>query len=242
MTKLSKLKNIAEQLLAALKLKNRRYIQRRLKQLIALNGELDDDHSELSEAIGAEISKIQENLDNHNECMGYGGVIVKMIQDKEVREVKNKFVFNEIIGMRKKLFSLKRQKEILEKSKKIIIKKSLPNDSIEKILITGSLIIFEFGEYDEVVEKFGRRYSDVDCVFIVNDQFKPNNGWEVIAEREYWNVYEIGKLERKFPIQALVVNKRLLKDKRAIAEGEKKKVPMRLEKGKVKFLEIYDKN
>ena len=106
-------------------------------------------------------------------------------------------------------------------------------------MITGSLIIYEFGEYDKLIEKFKRKYSDIDCVFIVKNKFRPNLKWKIIAKRKYWSVYEIGKLENKYSIQALIFNKRLLKNKNAIKEGEAKKVPMRLDKGKVKFNRIY---
>lgn len=87
MKKLRKLKRIAEQLLAAIELQNKRFIQRRLNQLIALNGELDD--KELSEVIGAEISKIQKNLKEHKKCMLYSGVIVKLI-DSHIKERESK--------------------------------------------------------------------------------------------------------------------------------------------------------
>jgi hypothetical protein len=88
----------AKNLLAAFELNKKRYIRRRLRQLIALNGILSEKAGingqqriiSLSQQIGAELSKIQGNIDNYSECMKYVGIIVKLCNNLSINKCKFK--------------------------------------------------------------------------------------------------------------------------------------------------------
>tara|TARA_Y100000310_G_C20569050_1_gene757038 strand:+ start:91 stop:1269 length:1179 start_codon:yes stop_codon:yes gene_type:complete len=84
--KLEQIKYYSEQLLAAIERNKRRYINRRLRQLTAVNGTLAEESTQedilaMTEKIGAEITRIEENLNNPTDCLKYAGVIVKMISE-----------------------------------------------------------------------------------------------------------------------------------------------------------------
>ncbi|MBD3355218.1 hypothetical protein GF361_04505 [Candidatus Woesearchaeota archaeon] len=127
--RIERIEYISKQLLAAFKLNNETYIRRRLRQLIALNGRLYSkaisgkaglEICNITDAIGAEISKIQENLDNPEECMKYVGVILELIGKKEKIEIDFQIEtikdVEDLIDLFKKLDSNKEYLEFKNKS------------------------------------------------------------------------------------------------------------------------------
>ncbi len=139
--------------------------------------------------------------------------------------------------VKKNLFSLRYQKRIFNKLEQFLQKMSR-DSNIHKILITGSVLNNRLGRYVEYLgEKYDRTYSDIDLVFIVKPKFQIRKSWMVLAKRPYWRVYRIAHIDHKFPIEALIVQKGLIRNRKAVKACEKKGIPIKLERSKNKYLE-----
>ncbi len=143
----------------------------------------------------------------------------------------------------KKIYPVEEQRRILDAATVYIRGRLLPDSRVDKILIDGSLASWQFGEYDRPLpEKYGSgRHSDIDCVAIVDEGYAPNPEWKEVARRLFWEVYELGVLEGKYPVQCLFVKKSALQNKEAVEQGEAYGVPMKLESSKNQYVLIYDR-
>jgi len=139
----------------------------------------------------------------------------------------------------KRIFSVEYQERIFKKLEKYLEKTFSSDKKIDKILITGSLLKRELGKYEKYLgEKYDRIYSDIDLVFMVKDGFKVRKQWKLLAERPYFRVYRLSYIENKIPVEAVIVNKKFMKNKKAITLCENKGIPMKLEKSKNKYKEF----
>lgn len=78
---------------------------------------------------------------------------------------------------RKDIFSAAQQKLILTQIKKFIYNNLPPNTKLYKIRLFGSLAKGTFGKYAGKWK--GREFSDVDVLFVVDDDFKPPRKWRI---------------------------------------------------------------
>ena len=142
--------------------------------------------------------------------------------------------------MKKQIFSINYHKKISNKLKKYLNKNFLTDKKIEKILITGSFLKNKLGKYEKYLgKKYDRTYSDIDLVLIVKNGFVIRKRWKLLAKRPYYKVYRLGYLvEKKIPVEAVILNKRFLKNKKAVALCEKKGIPMKLEKSRINYVDF----
>ena len=129
------------------------------------------------------------------------------------------------------------QRKILKKAKDFILKDLLPNDKINKIIVLGSIVKGTFGRYEKAFKK--RRYSDIDVLLLVENDFKVPKRWKTHLKSHLYNVYDIRKLDNKVLIQYIVCKKRSYQNKKHQKEAEKWGVPLLLKKSKHKFIVLY---
>lgn len=139
--------------------------------------------------------------------------------------------------IKKNLFSLQYQKRIFNKLE-LFLHKMSKDKGLYKILITGSIVNNRLGKYVTYLgEKYDRVYSDIDLVFIVEPKFKIKKSWKVLAKRPYWKVFRVGYISCKFPIEVLVIQRSVIRNKKATRVCENKGIPITLEKSKNRYLE-----
>ncbi len=151
----------------------------------------------------------------------------------------------------KKIYSRKEHSRILRESTDYIKRNLLPDSRVVRIMITGSLVKDDFGEYDKPLdeEKYGyRQVSDIDCVAFVDDDYSPKLEWKLVARRPvgidppFWEVYRIGLLEEKYPVECLFIKGSILGIPEAIEIGENKGIPMKPDSSKNKHIIIYQRS
>jgi predicted nucleotidyltransferase len=122
---------------------------------------------------------------------------------------------------KKTIFPTEYQEEIWKKVKKFIAEKILPDENIIEIVVTGSMVTKQLGEYDKKIVKpfYERKFSDIDLLISVKKDFKPKEDWQVL--RKSGEPSEIGNtssyiltwIDDKFPVVALVFEKSIEKAK-----------------------------
>ena len=127
----------------------------------------------------------------------------------------------------KRILSIGEQKAIIEKAKKLVIDEILPGNDITIIMLTGGAVNHNMGKYAKPLDDVHKRqYSDVDFVVVVKNKYRINAKWELIAKREHWEVYRIGYVNGKYPIECLFLKEQYLSNENIIREGESKGIPM----------------
>ncbi|MBI4163397.1 MAG: hypothetical protein HY512_00925 [Candidatus Aenigmarchaeota archaeon] len=134
------------------------------------------------------------------------------------------------------------QKKLIEEASQLFRKAFLPDVDVDKIMITGGAAEGRLGEYDVPLgEKYGNRMvSDIDGVAIVEDGYKPNSEWKLVAKRDFWEVYRIGEVAEKYPVECLILRRSSIVKKKVVERGEFYGIPMTSDT-KNKFIVIYER-
>ncbi|MBD3156004.1 MAG: hypothetical protein GF368_05115 [Candidatus Aenigmarchaeota archaeon] len=140
---------------------------------------------------------------------------------------------------KKTIFSKFRQEAILKKTKKFVLEDLLPNPKINKIILFGSLVEGNFGEYERPFKN--RRYSDVDVLLIVEDDFEVPEEWGEHFHCDIYDVYNSHMMDEEILVQYIVCRKNSYQNKEHQKESEKWGVPLSLEKSKHKNIIIHEK-
>jgi predicted nucleotidyltransferase len=145
----------------------------------------------------------------------------------------------------KNIFPIKKQKFILSHIKKYISENPPPNTNLYKKRIFGSIAKGTFGKYDSKWK--GREFSDVDVLFVVDDDFKPPKNWKVhfTAEKKVWVVYDVATVpiltedETVFvDVQYIILTESFAKKGETIARAESWGIPLKKFFSKNKHLSL----
>ena len=139
---------------------------------------------------------------------------------------------------KKTVFPESRQKKILEKAKKFVLVDLLPNPKINKIVLFGSLVEGKFGEYEKPFKD--RKYSDVDVLLMVEENFEVPNQWGEHFHCEMYDVYNAHMMD-EILVQYMVCRKSQYQNEKYQEESEKWGVPLSLDESKHKNMVIYEK-
>lgn len=145
----------------------------------------------------------------------------------------------------KNIFSLEKQTFILDEMKKWINNNLPQKTSIYKKRIFGSSAQAKFGKYEAKIK--GREYSDIDILFVVDDNFNPPKEWTVQFEcvKDVWIVYDVAIVPVKtvdetisVEVQFIVLKKTFAEKPETIKEAEKWGIPLRDIDTKNKFISL----
>jgi predicted nucleotidyltransferase len=142
----------------------------------------------------------------------------------------------------KNIFPIKKQMLILGQIKKFIRENLPPNTKFYRKRLFGSLAKGTFGKYNEKFK--GRKYSDVDILFVVDDNFKPPKKWKVHFEcvKKVWVVYDVAEVpieteDETVPVevQYIILTKTFANKLETIVSAEKWGIPLGRSSTKNKF-------
>ncbi len=145
----------------------------------------------------------------------------------------------------KTIFPIKKQKLIMSHIKEYIANNLPPNTKLYKKRLFGSLAKGTFGKYDGKWK--GREFSDVDVLFVVDDDFKPLKTWKVhfTAEKKVWVVYDIAQVPVStedevviIDVQYIVLTKSFAKKGETVARAESWGIPLKRFFSKNKFISL----
>lgn len=140
---------------------------------------------------------------------------------------------------KKNVFPKSEQREILKRAKEFVLGDLLPNPKINKIILFGSLIEGKFGEYGKPYKD--RKYSDVDVLLFVEEDFEVPDDWGEHFHCDMYDVYNARMMDGKILVQYMVCRKSSYQNKEYQKESEKWGVPLSLEKSKHRYIVIYEK-
>ncbi|NOX71492.1 MAG: hypothetical protein GXO64_02220 [Candidatus Micrarchaeota archaeon] len=124
---------------------------------------------------------------------------------------------------KKRVLPMDEQERIIKEAVELVRRELSGNPRVKLVMLTGSALSYSIGKYEKPLsEKYARQYSDIDFTAITGGKLSPKPGWALIAERDFWEVYRLGKIEGKYPVECLFIEDATLKDdeKRKIAEGK----------------------
>jgi len=145
----------------------------------------------------------------------------------------------------KHIFSIKKQKLILNKIKKYISDNLPPNTKLYRKRLFGSLAKGTFGKYDGKYK--GREFSDVDILFVVDDNFKPLKKWKVHFNcvDKVWVVYDVAEVPVKTEdetvlvlVQYIILTKTYSEKPDTIDNAEQWGIPLKKSSSKNKFIDL----
>jgi predicted nucleotidyltransferase len=150
------------------------------------------------------------------------------------------------IRPKKTKFSLRIQKELREKAIKLIKEEFLPDKDILKIILIGSSVKGNFGQYDS--PGFRRSlYSDFDFIFLIKDNYKIPN-WlkkepsaKPFLDNRLNLTYRNKKvIDNKYDIEIFFIRETDAKNKEIQKLGEKAGIAI-TKNTKNKYIVIYKK-
>lgn len=124
---------------------------------------------------------------------------------------------------KKHFFPEEKQQELLKEAEKIVRERFLPDDEVNEIILFGSLVKGEFGRYE--TDYRGRKFSDIDILLKVSENYKPKPEWEVKDSHELYTVYRGEKIEG-FEVDYVICPEEIYKGEENIAEGLEWGVPI----------------
>jgi predicted nucleotidyltransferase len=145
----------------------------------------------------------------------------------------------------KLIFSKSKQSYILAQIKQWIANNLPPNTALYEKRIFGSLAKGTFGKYQ--TEFKGRKFSDVDILFVVDDDFSPPKEWKVHFEcvKDVWVVYDVAIVpidtedETVFvEVQYIILKKTYSENIKTITEAEKWGIPLMKSDTKNKYISL----
>lgn len=143
----------------------------------------------------------------------------------------------------KTIFSIEKQTMVQNQIKKWLRNNLPPNTEFYRKRIFGSLAKGTFGKYTSEYKE--RLYSDVDVLFVVDDNFKAPKKWKVQFEyiKNVWIVYDrdiipIKMENEKIPllIQFIVIKKSFAAKFVALEDAEKWGIPLKRNTTKNKYI------
>ena len=145
----------------------------------------------------------------------------------------------------KNIFPIEKRMLILDQMKKYIFDHLPLNTKLYRKRIFGSLAKGTFGKY---TQKFkGREFSDVDVLFVVDDNFKPPRKWKVHFEcvKKFWVVYDVAVVpvvtedETVFvDVQYIILTKTFASKPETIVSAESWGIPLKRSFSKNKFISL----
>ena len=143
------------------------------------------------------------------------------------------------MNQEKIILPINEQKKILEKSIQQVKSDLLPNPKINAIAVYGSIINGNFGMYKK--RHSGRKYSDIDILILVSDDFTIPTEWKLKmrGETPTHSVYNVELIEGKYLIQYIVVPRKIYSELNHQKMAEQNGVPLKLSKSKHKHLIIF---
>jgi len=145
----------------------------------------------------------------------------------------------------KNIFPIEKQMLILGQIKKFIYDNLPPNTKFYRKRLFGSLAKGTFGKYEGKWK--GREFSDVDVLFVVDDDFRPPRKWKVhfTAEKKVWVVYDVDVVpvstedETVFvDVQYIILTKTFASQPETIARTEKWGIPLKRIFSQNKFIRL----
>ena len=145
----------------------------------------------------------------------------------------------------KDIFPTKKQKLILSQIKKFIYDNLPQNTKLHKIRLFGSLAKGTFGKYKGKWK--GREFSDIDVLFIVDDNFKPPKKWKIHFKPKDgpMRVYDIATIpvatedETVFvEVQYIILPKTYATEPETIAKAEQWGIPLKSFFSKHRFIKL----
>jgi len=145
----------------------------------------------------------------------------------------------------KDIFPIEKQKFILNKIKKYVFNNLPPNTKLYRKRIFGSFAKGTFGKYQR--KYGGHQYSDIDILFVVDDNFKPPKKWKVHFNcvKKVWMVYDLAEVPIKTKdeivpvvVQYIVLTKTFASKPETIASAESWGIPLKRSSSKNKFISL----
>ncbi|MBT3298273.1 hypothetical protein HN385_05080 [archaeon] len=145
----------------------------------------------------------------------------------------------------KNIFPIEKQMLVLGQIKNYIYHNLPPNTKFHRKRIFGSLAKGTFGKYERKWK--GRKFSDVDVLFVVDDNFRPPPKWKVHfkAETKVWVVYDVDVVpiatedETVFvDVQYIILTKTFASKPETIARAEEWGIPLNKFLSKNKFIHL----
>jgi len=145
----------------------------------------------------------------------------------------------------KNIFPIKKQMLILGQIEKFIYGYLPPNTKFYRKRLFGSLAQGTFGKYNGKFK--GREFSDVDVLFVVDDNFKPPKKWKVQFEcvKKVWVVYDVAEVPIEtedetvlVEVQYIILTKTFASKSETIVNAEKWGIPLRRSSTKNKFISL----
>ena len=132
------------------------------------------------------------------------------------------------------IFSKSKQNFILKQIKEWVFNNLPPDIFLYQKKIFGSMAKGLFGKYQTKFK--GRLYSDIDILFVVDDDFIPPKNWKIQFEcvKDVWVVYDVAVVPIKIDdeiifveIQFIILKKSYSQKTKTIEEAEKWGIPLK---------------
>jgi hypothetical protein len=145
----------------------------------------------------------------------------------------------------KNIFPIEKQMLVLGQIKRFILSNLPENTKFYRKRLFGSLAKGTFGKYEGKWK--GREFSDVDVLFVVDDDFEPNPKWKVHfeAERKVWVVYDVKVVpvttddEIVFvDVQYVILTKTFASEPETIVKVEKWGIPLKRILSKHRYISL----
>lgn len=145
----------------------------------------------------------------------------------------------------KDIFPIEKQKFILNQIKKYISNNLPPNTKLHKKRIFGSFAKGTFGKYQKKYD--GHQFSDIDILFVVDDDFKPPKKWKVHFNcvDKVWVVYDLAEVPIKTKdetvpvvVQYIILTKTFASKPETIVRAESWGIPLKRSSSKNKFMRL----
>ncbi len=136
-------------------------------------------------------------------------------------------------------FSISEQNKLIEKTKEYVLRNFSPFQKIDKIILFGSLAKGTFGKYEK--EWKHGFYSDIDLLLLVENDYNIPEKWKVWFKHNKFTVFTCGKIDHKYLIQYMVWKRKQYEIIQNQIDVEKWGIPLLMEKGKNKFIVLYEK-
>ncbi len=146
---------------------------------------------------------------------------------------------------KKKIFPLGDQKLILAHMRKHLRKQLPPNTGLYRKRIFGSLAQHKFGKYQGKFKD--REFSDVDVLFVVDDDFRPPKSWNVQfeCEKRVWIVYDVAEVPIEIKngtipveVQYIVLTKTFARRPETLERAERWGIPLKKYSTKNKYIPL----
>jgi len=141
---------------------------------------------------------------------------------------------------KKTIFSRSKQREMLKRAKDFVLSDLLPDPKINKIILFGSVVEGKFGEYEKPFKN--RKYSDVDVLLFVEEDFEVPREWEKHLHCDMYDVYNAHWMDGEILVQYMVCRESQYQNEEYQKESEKWGVPLSLGESRHENIILYKKS